>query len=315
MKRLYPVVLLILTYHYSNAQYQFTKLTDQTYTELTNPDYVVYDTTIYWEQVKTRVDMYFKAFGKQYDLYDFVFIPIKQGYFYFTNSTHSTTVYAAKGIFDARPGKGQQSTFSFKTETFGGKKVFTAQWKNLGFINGDSTHFINFQAKLIEDQERIEFHFGPSYTKNGLYENGANGPTIGILEMDAPFSTIYTQLWLSGSPQSPSVVKTSGVVNLNGTPANGTVYRFAYAASGLKSAVDANGTVTTSVTNNKMTVNLNDKSSGTYNIEIHDIKGALVYKNNLTPGISEIECILTNGLYTLTIFNNVTYYNRKVFVP
>src|SRR5262249_49066157 len=77
----------------------------------------------------------------------------------------------------------------------------------------------------------IEYHFGPSSVKPGLWMNGANGPTIGLLEMNAPFSTIYNQLWLSGQPASPIVVNTNGIVNIDQEPVNNTLYRFVPATS------------------------------------------------------------------------------------
>jgi len=317
MKKLYFLILICAATLTSKAQYQFTKLTDQTYQEITDPTYIIYDTTIYWANVLTKPDMFFKAFGKEYDLMDGISIPLKEGYFFIQNATRSTTVYACKGSYDGRPGKKQQSTFSFKTETSGTKKIFIAQWKNLGFKNGDSTDFINFQARLAEDGERIELHFGPSSVKNGLYEDGANGPTIGLLEMDQTFSTIYNQLWLSGAPKTPVVVNTNDVINLDGTPPNGTTYIFAYGTAGIKKneSIIGSNIYSAYVMHDKIKINWQNESSGNHEIIITDLKGVTVYTGKVNSNDAEISHFLSSGLYSLTILSNNSYYNRKIFIP
>jgi len=235
MKHTLLLVFTLFFYSAFSQSYTFEKATAP-YQEITNATFEIPDTSQYFGNVFTRPDMYFSAFGKEYDLYDGVYIPLKQGYAYFTNNTHSTTVYGAKGIFGARQGMNQTSMFSFTTETENGNRRFVSQWKNMGFTNGDSTHFINFQVWLHETSGVIEMHFGASLVKNGLWEGGANGPTIGLLEMDDQFSTIYNELWLSGNPASPSATHTTGTVQLDGVPAEGTVYRFTPSFTGINDA-------------------------------------------------------------------------------
>lgn len=232
MKHTLLFVFTLVFYGAFSQSYTFEKAMVP-YQEITNSTFEIPDTSQYFGNVFTRPDMYFSSFGKEYDLYDGVYIPLKQGYAYFSNNTHSTTVYAAKGIFGARQGMDQTSMFSFTTETENGNRRFICQWKNMGFTNGDSTHFLNFQVWLHETSGVIEMKFGASSVKNGLWEGGANGPTVGILEMDDQFSTIYNQLWLSGNTASPSVTHTSGVVQLDGVPAEGTVYRFTPPTTGI----------------------------------------------------------------------------------
>jgi hypothetical protein len=237
MKKTFRFISLIALYiigyqHFSCfAQYSLKVDTSQVYQEITNPTYEIPDNSQYFGNVTTKPDMYFKAFGVQFDLYDNVFIPIKEGYCYFANGSRSATLYACKGDYTKRPG--QTSIFSFKTDTTGGNKTFIMQWKNMGFLNGHDTDYINFQIWLYGSDGRIQFRFGPNKVRKGLYENGANGPTIGLLEMDDAFSTIYTQLWLKGYPSKPLVVNTNGIVNLDKTPSSGTVYTFSFGLSGI----------------------------------------------------------------------------------
>lgn len=234
MKRILSVIAVCLLFTgITNAQTYTLQTQVQPYQEITNPDYEIPDTSQYFGNVNTKPAVNFKCFNQTYNLEENVLIPLKEGYLFFTNATHSITLYVAKGDFVGRPGNNQTSVFSFKTEGTTGNKVFTLQWKNMGLLGGDENDYINFQAKLYESTGVIEYHFGPSAVKPGLWINGANGPTIGILEMDAPFSTIYNQLWLSGQPSNPTVVNTNGIVNIDQAPANNTLYRFMPATSSI----------------------------------------------------------------------------------
>jgi hypothetical protein len=302
MKKFYLLVLTCVAYT-ASAQYTFTALSGQTYTEITNPTYEIPDTSIYWGNVQTRVDMYFTSFGKQYDLYDYVYIPLKEGYAYFNNTSRSTTLYAAKGNFDGRPGAGQTSVFSFKLDTVGGPK-FIVQWKNMGFEGGDENDYINFQLWLYENTGVVEMHYGPTAVKNGLWENNANGPTVGLLEMDDAFSTIYNRHWLTGSASSPVVSNTGVFQQMSSVPANGTVYRFAPGTTGIhENPAETGISIFPTVIENSNHLNINFvENTGTHTVKVYDLAGRLVKEQNLTGTNNTLPLAdITSGTYFISL--------------
>lgn len=126
------------------------------------------------------------------------------------------------------------SVILFKTTGAAGERVFTQEWYNVGFWNGEQVNnvyvdYIHFQLKLYEASGDIVFHFGPSSIANpSLDYEGNPGPSLGIIKnLDlVNLITADEVLILSGSPSSPTVVTGIEDVYLNGSiPAN-TVYRF-----------------------------------------------------------------------------------------
>jgi hypothetical protein len=221
------VFLLSVCVASAKAQYQLTVLENQTYTEITNPTFEIPDNSQFWGNVTTKGNINFNAFGSSYELTNNnVFIPLKQGYAYFTNNSRSTTLYAARGEFDGRNGNNGTSVFSFANETIGGEQVFKMQWKNVGFENQDSTNYINFQLWLYESSGIIEMRYGAMNVAANIWETGANGPIVGLLEMDNSFNTIFNRTWLTGNAQSPVETKTGTFLHLDNTPKEGTVYKF-----------------------------------------------------------------------------------------
>lgn len=126
-----------------------------------------------------------------------------------------------------------QSPITYKTSGSTGNRVFTIEWKNVGFYNqyfflGDNTDFANFQMKLYEADGTIEYHFGPSNITRPDIDYDNTGPFVGLIEkLHVESDVSYGEsLLLSGLPTNPTVVNTYSAVYLNGTiPAN-TVYRF-----------------------------------------------------------------------------------------
>lgn len=230
MKSLYApalksaILLIQFSFILLKAQYTLQIDSGAIYTEITNPTYEIPDNSPYFGNVNTKPSMQFKAFAQNYDLSQNVYIPIKQGYCYFDNGTRSVTIYACDGSFAKRPG--YTSVFSFKTETSGSEKIFIMQWKNMGVENGHDSDYLNFQIHLYEKSGNIEFHYGDSKLRNGLFNSGANGPSVGILEMDASFTTIFGQIWLKGNPSKPQTFNTYALYTLDRLPQPGTVYRF-----------------------------------------------------------------------------------------
>lgn len=227
MEKYFLILVFIFCCKIGSSQYDLQVKTNQTYNEITDADFEVPDSAPFWGNVSIKPDFNFNAFGSAYDFNtQSVFIPVKQGYAYFINNTRSTTIYASRGDFVARKGQNQTSMFSYQVAGLGGERGLLLQWKNMGFADGDSSDFINFQILLFEKSGNISIRIGDVNVKNNIWENNANGPIIGLLEMDNTFSTIFNRTWLTGDAQSPVETKTGTFLALNSTPQKGTTYTF-----------------------------------------------------------------------------------------
>lgn len=112
-------------------------------------------------------------------------------------------------------------------------RILKVEWKNAGFYaEGDSlgtlNDYVNFQIWFYEGSNNIEFHYGPSQLSYPSldydYETGA---IIGLSDYNVQNSYI-----LAGPVATPVVLHDS-VTFINGTPANGTVYKFTKLTSGI----------------------------------------------------------------------------------
>ncbi len=306
MRKLYILAGLCFTCIQATGQSTIHVDSNQVYQEIVNPTYEIPDNSQYFTNITNKPGITTGAFGPA--IYDLktnpVYIPIKQGYCFFDNGKTSLTIYGCKGDYTKRPG--QTSVFSFKNDTIGGKPVFIMQWKNMGFLNGHDTDFINFQIWLYEGiwGKVIQFKFGSSKVRPGLYENGANGPTIGLLHMSADFSTIYNEVWLKGNPLQPEITSESTIINLDRTPPNGTVYTFYNYWESISETRIANGL---KVFPNPVTDVLKLKLSGDagiHTIRVLTIAGREIlaetnreeiHVSSLDPGLYIIEVISEEG--------------------
>lgn len=124
-----------------------------------------------------------------------------------------------------------QSPISYKLEGNAGNRVLKIEWKNAGFVGeigalGTLNDYVNFQVWLFEGSNDIEMHYGPNMVSNPVinYE-GETGPFVGISDKD-----LLNPYLLSGSPDNPELSDT--LACLDGTPANGTIYRFSNLTAG-----------------------------------------------------------------------------------
>ncbi len=125
-----------------------------------------------------------------------------------------------------------QSPISYKLEGNAGSRILKIEWKNAGFVGeigalGTLDDYVNFQVWLFEGSNDIEMHYGPSMVSNPVisYE-GETGAFVGVSDKD-----LVNSYLLSGSPDNPELSDT--LVTLDGTPADGTIYRFSNLTAGV----------------------------------------------------------------------------------
>lgn len=126
-----------------------------------------------------------------------------------------------------------RSPITYKTTGAAGHRVFTIEWKNAGFyrqyfFTGDTTDFVNFQMRLYEDDQSIEYHYGPSNITQPELDYDSTGAFVGLIEK-LVFETDASageSILLTGNPANPTSTPVYQPIFLNGTiPAN-TLYRF-----------------------------------------------------------------------------------------
>lgn len=119
-----------------------------------------------------------------------------------------------------------KSPVSYLTTGITPNRILKVQYKNAGFV-ADAPNFsdsVNFQLWIYETSNIIEFRYGPNQVKSTSF-NGENGPYVQVAD---PLSISTNFIVLEGNPASPTV-RTSNIASsttLNGSPANGTIYRF-----------------------------------------------------------------------------------------
>ncbi|MBN2745273.1 MAG: T9SS type A sorting domain-containing protein [Bacteroidales bacterium] len=117
------------------------------------------------------------------------------------------------------------SPISYKVEGSAGSRIFKLEWKNAGFYeensyNGTLNDYVNIQLWLYETSNIIEFRYGTSLITNPLINyDGETGAIIGLTDYD-----ILNAFVLSGNVANPVVV--DSLTFIDGTPANGTIYKF-----------------------------------------------------------------------------------------
>lgn len=214
------IAIFVLTNFAARAQfYAFTKSTG-TYAELTGA------TTLQngnWNDfsVTFKTPFIFRYFSL--NIFDSIELTDWAG-IYFNNINNGLfDIYST----DLNSRGNNKSPVSYLSSGVTPNRILKIQYKNAGFM-ADAPNFsdsVNFQLWIYETSNIIEFRYGPNQVKSTSY-NGENGPYVQVAD---PLSISTNFIVLEGNPASPSV-RTSNIsssTTLTGSPANGTIYRFA----------------------------------------------------------------------------------------
>ena len=134
-------------------------------------------------------------------------------------------------LIDRPTSPGQSlSPISYKVDGTAGSRIFKLEFNNAGFYS-DATHndFVNVQLWLYEGSGAIEIHYGPNLITDASVDyDGETGAYIGLGDYN------INNLYLLGGPvASPSLLTGSSVSTVDGTPSNGTIYRFERITTGI----------------------------------------------------------------------------------
>ncbi len=299
-----------------NAQTYGYATTSATYTDLTNASTI--NNGQVWDDPDTAIATGFtyQLFGNNYDS---LYLGFGVGATFTTSENLQSQpapfiFLSSADIIDRGENSMNQvslSPISHKVEGTTGNRIFKLEYKNAGFYeelysgNGNSTQFINMQLWIYETSGDIEYHFGPSNVTQPFLVYDSIGaihglvPDVDLITGSASLNSIF----LEGSANNPIPFKDSTLRVVNGTPSNGTVYRFINGGNVSLNELTKTNQLSFSVFPNPTTdyisidLALNDLVSTI--VSIYDINGKFVSIKGFekTINISDLEA----GTYFLEI--------------
>lgn len=221
------LALFVLTSVASRAQfdrYEFSR-DNGTYTELSGAATVTDSwqagQAIYLDLNNTPV----RLFNQTYFVNNVS--PIALGFGGFIAAENDTTGVAVDGFLTNLSSMDATSAISTILEPNGNDPILKVQWKNAHPDNGDATDFINFQIWIFTKSGDVEFHIGPNQVNDNIaYGPDVDGPAFGVFLASETFEDVYGTFFLDGNVANPFVNKDKVFETMQGTPENGTIYRF-----------------------------------------------------------------------------------------
>ncbi len=185
------------------------------------------------------------------------------------------------------------SPISYRVDTLPEGRILKLEWKNAGsyaeldFL-GTTNMFVNFQLWLYEGSNVVEFRFGEHFIDDPeLFYIFADGAFAGIANYNETEDIVIRPHFLTGPVDEPSLSLFQN--SLEGTPANGTVYRLTLilpielevAGVNSTSVCEPNGSAEAIVTggvapytylwsNGETTAVINGLGAGTYGVTVTD---------------------------------------------
>ncbi|HCS21518.1 MAG TPA: hypothetical protein DIW47_13325 [Bacteroidetes bacterium] len=199
------------------AQSYSFSVQQEAYQDLQNDHFITNDTLAPYALLILGRD--YRAFG--HDLSDTLNIGVN-GWVTSTSDYFSFALDPLIGNFHF-PDSNSRITFAELVDP--GNSILKIQWKNVGTDGDDPAERLNFQLWIYEKDQKVEFRFGPGSSDNTFFS--------GVYRFNREFTQTLEKASLSGNPASPVVNSGNGL--LNGSPVNGTVYRFSYLRAGLES--------------------------------------------------------------------------------
>jgi hypothetical protein len=208
-----------------------------------------------------------------------------------------------------------------------GSQIFKLEWSNVAFYNDDieETNYsmrMNFQIWLFEQDNAIEFHYGPSQNlDNNVIQDYAGIPVTFIRNyIEVPDYAWEGAYMLSGDPSAPTWIyaATPGDFDnasyLTDTPVDGTVYRFIPTLVGVtEHNVSKEINIYPNPASDK--INIPWTSEEKEVVQIFDALGRTVFTAQLNSGMNSIDVSAwESGVYTLHIQQGDSLFVEKLMV-
>jgi len=262
------------------ASYDFTYITG-TYTNLSGSTSL--NNGQLWDDPEYKIPI-----GFTFEFFDQSFDSLYVSDFVWLDGAKKYRIYAYDSDFIDRGTGSSLSPISYLLTGSAGDQILKIEWNNAGFYDDNGLNdFINVQLWLIEGSNDIEVHIGPNSVLNPNSYGGAEGGVVGLVN-----KVILENTYFIGDPATPTqTTVTSGILNLNGTPADGTVYK-------LEKCPAANFSYTV---DSALTVNLSASFSGDITSYFWDFGDGFT-----DTGQSPSHTYLDSAAYTVTlvVFSN-----------
>lgn len=195
-----------------------------------------------------------------------------------------------------------------------GSQVMTVEWANAGFFDGDSLDYVNFQVRLFEADQRVEFAYGTSMIVNTVDAfDGESGPAVGIIAWDDIAEEVAGGTTLLGDPNNPMSMTPQPVdlTFLTGLPVDGMIYDWyliTASSQELPNGLEAMTLFPTLVQGNQLTVSLDLTHTLDATLIISNQVGQIVQQNAYTfdAGSQQFELSvegLAAGAYQVSIID------------
>lgn len=229
-------------------------------------------------------------------------------------SSEEEMLIAAMGadLVDRSYGMGtavNQSPLSYEITGSAPNRIFKFEWKNTGFYDefdnsGTNNDYANMQLWIYED-ERVEFRFGPNSVSQATLNTIRSYEELISALAVFDFSTmdINNAHFLQGNPAAPTLVDT--ISQLNGWPANGTVYSFSLSGIGMD---EQQGVLEVDLYPNPATTELRVRceEGQEYAVALMDLSGRIVKRGTLSASQAVNISDIPRGVYLSRITDKAT---------
>lgn len=303
MKKITFVALLLACFNAVAQNYTFLNTTAP-YSDLTNP--ISLSNGEIWDDPEYPVTLPFNFTVNNVAMNNLL---VNDSYISFITDdefVHIASPFGNDLIDRGDGGDVSLSPISYKIEGSVGNRIAKFEFKNCGSFDDFSlTMFVNFQIWLHETTNIIEFRYGTSsVTSPEDFYAGETGGIVAVVVLDSFEESILEGILLEGSPSNPTT--TNDISFLNGTPANGTVYRFT-PSSLSNDNFDLNDfTIYPNPTTNVLNIDIQTLG---LNYSIQDMTGKTVQNGILNQQVIDVNG-LQKGMYLL----NIEDYKSQKFI-
>ena len=234
MNKLILYITCIYLFSFTNikAQHAFSQ-SSSTYTDLTSYVSINNGTPWYDALFAIPIGFNFKFLGQNYDT---LFMGTN-GTFYLDTSAKQIRIVPFFANLIDKGTSSSLSPLSYKLEKGISDTILKVEVKDATF-GSDANSNVSFQTWIYKNSNTIEFHIGPIVVNDPLNAyGGTTGPMIGLIyNYDTPQDTIKSAFLLSGLPSSAQAlhISSNSFSFTNGTPVNGTVYKFMFDPTGIQ---------------------------------------------------------------------------------
>lgn len=211
------------------------------------------------------------------------------------------------------------SSVNYKTDIVSGKKITKVEWRNVGFLDLETTDSANLQAWFYEDKNIVELRFGPSSREaiTGLFKDpvdgyGTKGPLFSMIQQfDVSANTFdkmyYVKTEVPAVIDSATVAQATNSLYTLGTdsfPNENTLYRWAPAVSAGNHTVLLNDNIKLYPTLVQQQLFIDQKENKQYLLTVIGIDGTVKYRELLHTAHSSINLShLNSGQYYIVLSN------------